>query len=73
VIPAANASVAAKATSSSTTEQAFIQVEGVMTVTVAGTVIPQFQYSAAPGGAPTILRGTFFTATLIPNPSGSWS
>ncbi|CAN7418751.1 hypothetical protein [Mesorhizobium sp. LjNodule214] len=31
-----------------------------MRINAAGTVIPQFQYSAAPGGAPTIKRNSFF-------------
>jgi hypothetical protein len=29
-------------------------------VNAAGTLIPQFQYSAAPGSAPTIKRGSWF-------------
>jgi hypothetical protein len=31
-----------------------------MRINAGGTVIPQFQFSAAPGGAPTIKAGTFF-------------
>lgn len=75
VIPATGAtvSVVAKATSSTTTEQAFLEVEGIVVVATAGTFIPQFQYSAAPGGAPTILRGTFFEITARLNPAGTWS
>jgi len=75
VIPATGVttSVVAKAASTSTTEQAFFDVEGIFIVTVAGTVIPQFQYSAAPGGAPTVLRGTFCEIMARTNPSGTWS
>lgn len=62
-----------KAASTSTTEQVIIEVEGVVVVTTAGTLIPQFQYSAAPGGAPTIKRGTFFELTPVINPTGVWS
>ncbi len=47
-------SAVSKAASTSTTEQAWFSVRGFMTITVAGTVIPQFIYSAAPGGAPTV-------------------
>lgn len=43
-----------------TDEHITLVIEGVMRINGAGTVIPQFQYSAAPGGAPTILLDTFF-------------
>jgi hypothetical protein len=46
-----------KAASTSTTEQAWFQVEGIVVIGTAGTFIPQFIYSAAPGGAPTITAG----------------
>lgn len=49
-----------KAASTSATEDTFIEVDGNVRINAAGTFIPQFQYSAAPGGAPTVLRGTFF-------------
>lgn len=49
-----------KAASTSTTEQFSAFVRGIVRVNAAGTFIPQFQYSAAPGGAPTIQRGSFF-------------
>lgn len=49
-----------KAASTSATEDTAIRVYGNVRINAAGTFIPQFQYSAAPGGAPTILRGTFF-------------
>lgn len=62
-----------KAASTSTTEQVLIEVEGVLVVTVAGTLIPQFIYSAAPGGAPTVKRGSFFELTPVINPQGVWS
>lgn len=62
-----------KAASTSTTEQVLAEVEGVVVVATAGTLIPQFQYSAAPGGAPTIKRSTFFELTPVINPQGGWS
>lgn len=38
---------------------------GVLVVNAAGTCIPQFQYSAAPGGAPVVERGSYFKFTPI--------
>jgi hypothetical protein len=47
---------------------------GIFTVTVAGTIIPQFQFSAAPGNSPSVRTGTFFRVRqLAANPSGIWS
>lgn len=55
---AANTNV--KAASTSTTENILLWVEGIVRVNGAGTFIPQFTYSAAPGGAPSIKEGTMF-------------
>lgn len=52
--------VVVKATSNSTTENICIRVLGTIRTNGAGTLIPQFQYSAAPGGAPTIKANSFF-------------
>lgn len=66
-----------KSASTSATEQIGIYVSGVVRVTSAGTFIPQFQYSSAPGGAPSVLANSFFT--LIPvgtgavTESGTWA
>jgi hypothetical protein len=65
-----------KAASTSATEQALVRVAGYLRVTVAGTFIPQFQYSVAPGGAPTVKTGSRFW--LIPRPGaltsvGAWA
>lgn len=49
-----------KAASTATTEDTLIVVNGVVRINATGTFIPQFIYSAAPGGAPTIKRGSFF-------------
>ena len=62
-----------KSSSNSPTEQTVIEVDGVVIIGTAGTFIPQFIYSAAPGGAPTIARGTFFTLRPIHNPAGAWA
>ena len=34
--------------------------DGMLIVNAAGTLIPQFQYSAAPGGAPVVEQGSYF-------------
>lgn len=49
-----------KAASTSATENITVQIEGVVRFTTGGTFIPQFQYSAAPGGTPTIKANSFF-------------
>lgn len=55
-----NAALVIKAASTSTTEDLDIHVEGVVRINAGGSFIPQFQYSLAPGGTPTILQGTYF-------------
>lgn len=64
------AAVIAKAASTSSTEQASFDVHGMLRTNAAGTFIPQFQYSAAPGGAPTVKAGSFFKLKKI-GPSGT--
>lgn len=54
-----------KAASTSATEQTLIRVRGIVRINAAGTFIPQFIYSVAPGGAPTVLRGTYFRMKRI--------
>jgi hypothetical protein len=49
-----------KAASTSATEFTVIRVKGRISASATGQLIPQFQYSAAPGGAPTIKDGTYF-------------
>lgn len=65
------------ATPSSTAANAWITVRGVLRVTGAGTFIPQFQFTAAPGGTPQALRGTRFALTEIGADTvterGTWS
>jgi hypothetical protein len=62
-----------KAASTSATEQIQVSVIGTFTVSIAGTVIPQFKYSAAPGGTPTVKAGSFFRATPRKNTTGTWA
>lgn len=54
-----------KAASTSATEQLAIAVKGMVVFSGIGTFIPQFQYSAAPGGAPTIRALSFFKMRRI--------
>lgn len=54
-----------KAASTSTTENTMIWVRGVVRFSGAGTFIPQFKYSATPGGAPTIKANSFFRMTVM--------
>ena len=66
-----------KAASTSATEQIGIYIKGVVRVNAGGTFIPQFQYSAAPGGAPSILTNSYFylspIGTSSVTSSGTWS
>ena len=40
--------------------QDLVRLRGTLRLNAGGTIIPQFQFSAAPGGAPTILCNSFF-------------
>ena len=50
---------------STTTDSTSFLIKGMMRINAAGTVIPQFKYSAAPGGVPTIKKSSYFTFTPI--------
>lgn len=67
-----------KVASTSTTENAVWGVWGIVWVNAAGTLIPQFKFSAVPGGAPTIKAGTYFMMQLLGTGAagislGTWS
>ena len=66
-----------KAASVSASENIVVEVEGTVRINAGGTFIPQFQFSAAPGGAPTIQPNTFFELTDIGTGSvttaGTWA
>lgn len=66
-----------KAASTSTTEQITVDLEGVIRINAGGTLIPQFIYSAAPGGTPTILKGSRLVLTPVGSGSvvaqGAWA
>ncbi len=63
--------------STSSTENNVIEVSGIMRMNGAGTVIPQFIYSAAPGQAPTIKQNSYFRLFPIGSDTvlnvGNWS
>ena len=65
------------AASTSATENITVTIRGIVRTNTAGTFTPQIQYSAAPGGAPTILTNSFFKLTPIGNNTvatvGNWS
>ena len=68
--------VVIKAASTSTTEEISLKIDGYLKVNAAGTIIPQFQYSAAPGGVPTIKTGSHFLLTkrgAAYNTRGTWT
>lgn len=70
------AAVVVKAASTSATEEIMCQVKGSVKINAAGTLIPQFTYSAAPGGAPTVNLGSFFSMIKKGtgfNTKGIWS
>lgn len=54
------AGVTVIAASTSATENLLIKLRGILRIANAGTIIPQFQYSVAPGGAPTFRANSFF-------------
>ena len=58
-------STAVTASSTSTTENNYIEMQGVVEINGAGTFIPQVAFSAAPGGAGTIAAGAYFEITPI--------
>jgi len=65
------------AASTDATENITVTIRGIVRTNAAGTFAPQIQYSAAPGGAPTILANSFFKLTPIGNNTvttvGNWS
>lgn len=74
-----NTVTATVVTDTSTAADEFITVtlRGIVRTSTAVTLQPQIQYSAAPGGAPTILANSYFRLVPIGNGSvttvGNWS
>ena len=66
-----------KAASISASEQTSVQVKGIVRINAGGTLIPQFKYDVAPGGAPTVLSNSNFIlypiGTNTVTTSGTWA
>lgn len=62
----ASTAVVCTAASVSATEQVTVEIVGYFKVNAAGTIIPQVQLSAAPGGAQTMLAGSFIRFWAVP-------
>jgi hypothetical protein len=77
IIATAATATVCTAASTATNEVITVSLRGTLRTNTGGTIIPQFQYSAPPGGAPTVLRNSYFR--LIPvgtssvNSVGNWS
>jgi hypothetical protein len=65
------------AASTAATENITVVIRGVVRTNTAGTFVPQIQYSAAPGGVPTILANSYLRLTPIGTNTvasvGNWS
>jgi hypothetical protein len=65
------------AASTSASENITVHIRGIIRTNTAGTFTPQIQYSAAPGGAPTVLTNSFFRLVPVGTNSvnfvGNWS
>ena len=63
--------------STSATENLVITLRGIVKTNLATIVTPQFQYSAAPGGAPTVLPNSYIKFTPLGTSSvasvGNWA
>jgi hypothetical protein len=77
IVAADQNAVVLTAANTSTTENLMINLKGILRVNGAGTIIPAFQYSAAPGGAPTIKANTYFRMRKLGSDvvtlAGSWA
>lgn len=68
---------AVTAASTATNENITVTLRGIIRTNAAGTITPQIQYSAAPGGAPTVLANSYLRLIPIGTNSvasvGNWS
>jgi hypothetical protein len=68
---------AVTAASTTATENITVTIRGVVRTNTAGSFTPQIKYSAAPGGAPTILANSYLKLTPIGTDTvasvGNWS
>jgi len=65
------------ASSGNSNQYITIKISGVVRTNSSGTFTPQFKYSSAPGGAPTVLTNSYFRMTPVGNNTvasvGNWS
>lgn len=62
-----------KAASTSTTEDVDIQFSGVVIIGTGGTLLPELQYSGAPGGVTTPKAGSWMECVSRTNGQGTWA
>lgn len=64
-------------TNATADESIVVKLSGELRISTSGTFIPQFQYSSAPGGVPTVMKGTNFKLQRLGSQyfqsSGNWS
>lgn len=60
-----NTAASTVASPSNTTGDKWFVIEGMIETNAAGTLIPQFTFSVAPGAVPTIRVGTYFRLTKV--------
>ncbi len=77
IVHNATSNLQVKAASTSSSEFIKLTLDGIVRFSAAGTFIPQFTYSSAPGGAPTIHANSFFRLCPLGsaafNTQGPWS
>jgi hypothetical protein len=77
IMGAAATALTVTSANTSATENLMIRLRGIVRVDAGGTLIPQFQYSAAPGGAPTTKAGSYFKVRKLGDGSvatvGPWA
>jgi hypothetical protein len=77
IVGDAATAVTLTAANTSATENLTISLKGIIRVNGSGTIIPQFQFSAAPGGAPTIKANSYFRLRKLGTDTvasaGSWA
>ncbi len=77
IIGAAATETVLTAANTSATENLLIKLNGIVRVSAGGTIIPQFKFSAAPGGAPTIKQESYFRLIKLGDNTvsavGSWA
>lgn len=65
------------ASSANANQYVTVKLSGVVRTNSGGTFTPQFKYSSAPGGSPTVLTNSYFRMTPVGNSTvasvGNWS